>query len=339
MASGNLVLGTLRGKLGDVVAYRSLGQQRARVRVRNVKNPRSILQVQQRLVLACAAKTVTVLDPIVNHSWQSIKYGADSKRYARKQIMKVLRDQMVAAYNAEGIGEATEVGCFPSFAAGAAVAAYPISQGSLPSLLCEVVATEGEHRGGHLSNAVEITNTVTPAQFCEALGVSTDTQLTFVFLTPKRVTAEDATPAFFNGDLRYARINFLASAVNEAMFQAVTGEEGLFTIKAAVLDADRSTLAGNLLFDANNEAIVFNYEGIATTNGNSVGGFTVIASKYADGAWQRSSQRLAVGYPVAVATAPTAQPYVGYNFYEDLMDAEIEAKAVAEDRYLNKEKN
>lgn len=341
MAKGNLILGTSRGKLGDIVTYRSMGQQMARVRVRNVKNPKTQLQTLQRVVLACAAKTVAVMSPILDHSFQSVTYGAESKRYARKQIMKVLREQMVAAYNDETRATAAQqVGCFPSYASGAAVAAFPISQGSLPQIPCEVV-NEGH---GNISVVVDYTTTLTVAELCAALGVSIDTQLTFIFLTPKRITAEGETPAFYNADFRVARVNFLPTAASQPVFVASgEGADSPLILSSAVVDAERSTDWLRLLFgrgDTDANSIQFDYTNTRTIGtGNECAGFSVIASKWDGTKWLRSTQTLAVGYPVLASAAIEAQPDAAFNFFEDLMDEEEQQKAVAEDRYLNKEKN
>lgn len=341
MSKGNLILGTSRGKLGDIVTYRSMGQQMARVRVRNVKNPKTQLQTLQRVVLACAAKTVAVMSPILDHSFQSVMYGAESKRYARKQIMKVLREQMVAAYNDEArTTAAQQVGCFPSYASGAAVAAFPISQGSLPQIPCEVV-NEGQ---GNIPVVVEYSTTLTVAEFCAALGVSIDTQLTFVFLTPKRITGEGETPAFYNADFRVARVNFLPTAAAQPIFVASgEGADSALILSSAVVDAERSTDWTRLLFgrgDNDANSIQYDYANTRTIGaGNECAGFSVIASKWDGSKWLRSTQTLAVGYPVTTSGAAEEQPWAAFNFFEDLMDKEEEQKAVAEDRYLNKEKN
>lgn len=323
------------------MTYRSMGQQMARVRVRNVKNPKTQLQTLQRVVLACAAKTVAVMSPILDHSFQSVMYGAESKRYARKQIMKVLREQMVAAYNDEArTTAAQQVGCFPSYASGAAVAAFPISQGSLPQIPCEVV-NEGE---GNIPVVVEYSTTLTVAEFCAALGVSIDTQLTFVFLTPKRITGEGETPAFYNADFRVARVNFLPTAAAQPIFVASgEGADSALILSSAVVDAERSTDWTRLLFgrgDADANSIQYDYANTrAIGAGNEVAGFSVIASKWDGTKWLRSTQTLAVGYPVTTSGAAGEQSWAAFNFFEDLMDKEEELKAVAEDRYLNKEKN
>lgn len=341
MAKGNLILGTSRGKLGDIVTYRSMGQQMARVRVRNVKNPKTQLQTLQRLVLACAAKTTSAMASILDHSWQSVAYGPDSTRYARKQIMKVLREQMVAAYNDEArTTAAQQVGCFPSYASGAAVAAFPVSQGSLPQIPCEIV----DGGRGLIDAVVEFSTTLTVAELCTALGVSVDTQLTFVFLTPKRITADGETPAFYNADFRVARVNFLPTAADQPVFVATgEGEGSALMLSSAVVDAERSTDWTRLMFgrgDADLGTIQFDYANTRTIgDDNNCSAFTVIASKWDGSKWLRSTQTLAVGYPLPTATAPSEQPWAAFNFFEDLLDNEQQQQAIAEDRYLNKEKN
>jgi hypothetical protein len=45
---GNPFFGTMRGKLGETVFYRSLGEQKARTYLRTIKNPRSFVQMVNR---------------------------------------------------------------------------------------------------------------------------------------------------------------------------------------------------------------------------------------------------------------------------------------------------
>lgn len=91
MASGNLFLGTARGSVGDVTMYVSEGQQRSRVRRRNIKNPRSEKQSIQRMVLTTAAKMASAYEPIVNHSWESVTEGVKSVQHFRSLAMNTLR--------------------------------------------------------------------------------------------------------------------------------------------------------------------------------------------------------------------------------------------------------
>lgn len=86
-----MLLGLARKKLGDVVFYRSEGQQRSRVRVRDIKNPRSAKQSMQRMILATAAKMAAAYEPIVNHSFEGVAVGVDSVRHFRSLAMQALR--------------------------------------------------------------------------------------------------------------------------------------------------------------------------------------------------------------------------------------------------------
>lgn len=68
MARGNRLLGTLRGKLGDTVYYRSKGYQIERPRV-TPKNPRSRAQMSQRVKIADASAVYRALKPILSRSF------------------------------------------------------------------------------------------------------------------------------------------------------------------------------------------------------------------------------------------------------------------------------
>lgn len=68
MARGNRLLGTLRGKLGDTVYYRSRGYQIERPRV-VPKNPRSRAQMSQRVKIANVSAVYRALKPILSRSF------------------------------------------------------------------------------------------------------------------------------------------------------------------------------------------------------------------------------------------------------------------------------
>lgn len=72
MAIGNFLLGQARKKLGDIVFYRRLGEQVARVRVRHIANPRSEGQAAQRSRLKALLPLFRLLDGAL---YQRIKPG------------------------------------------------------------------------------------------------------------------------------------------------------------------------------------------------------------------------------------------------------------------------
>lgn len=91
MAKGNLILGTMSGKLGDIVAYTNNGKQCARVRRRVVANPNSAGQQVQRMILTTTAQAVSSLRPVLNNGFESKQKGAPSLSYARSLFMRQLR--------------------------------------------------------------------------------------------------------------------------------------------------------------------------------------------------------------------------------------------------------
>ena len=68
MARGNRLLGTLRGKLGDTVYYRSRGYQIERPRV-VPKNPRTRAQMTQRVKIANVSAIYRALKPVLSRSF------------------------------------------------------------------------------------------------------------------------------------------------------------------------------------------------------------------------------------------------------------------------------
>ena len=99
MSKGNLFLGFGRGSVGDTVLYRAYGEQLARARNRNPKNPKSAKQAVQRMILATSSKMTAAFDPLVNHSFEGVAVGADSLRLFRKLAMNRLRSAAAGYLN------------------------------------------------------------------------------------------------------------------------------------------------------------------------------------------------------------------------------------------------
>lgn len=99
MASGNFLMSTVRGKLGDVVFYRSRGEQRARARIRKIANPNSIKQRVQRAVLANVARLYSMGQVLFDHSWQGEKVGQGSQIGFMRDNLNILRGLVVDELN------------------------------------------------------------------------------------------------------------------------------------------------------------------------------------------------------------------------------------------------
>lgn len=135
MAKGNMFLGMARGSVGDVTFYRKSGQQAARVRNRNPRNPKTEAQVIQRMILATASKAYSRLKSITDHSFEGIEYGSASQSHFLKRAMDDLRAFVAANYptatetnllNYRGLAE-------PNFGASAG-SGLLISEGTIPSI-------------------------------------------------------------------------------------------------------------------------------------------------------------------------------------------------------------
>lgn len=79
MAKGNLLLGYGRGKLGDLVLSHYAGEQISRARNRKPKNPKTTLQMIQRVILKTCSQAYKFFYPIANHSFESAKNPAENQ--------------------------------------------------------------------------------------------------------------------------------------------------------------------------------------------------------------------------------------------------------------------
>lgn len=85
MATGNWLLGGVKGKVGDIVLSKANGEQITRARNRYPKNPKTTKQAMQRMSFAALSTFYTAFeDEILNHSWQGIRYGGKSHNHFYK---------------------------------------------------------------------------------------------------------------------------------------------------------------------------------------------------------------------------------------------------------------
>lgn len=85
MATGNWLLGGVKGKVGDLVLSKANGTQITRARNRYPKNPKTTKQAMQRMSFAALSTFYTAFeDEVLNHSWQGVRYGGDSHNHFYK---------------------------------------------------------------------------------------------------------------------------------------------------------------------------------------------------------------------------------------------------------------
>lgn len=88
-----------RGSVGDVTFYRADGQQLARARNRNPRNPRSDAQLFQRAIMATVVQTYSAGKEIFDHSFEGFSVGAGNQREFIKRNADMLRALVAADIN------------------------------------------------------------------------------------------------------------------------------------------------------------------------------------------------------------------------------------------------
>lgn len=91
MAKGNMLQGMARGKVGDVVFSRLNGEQIARVRNRNPKNPKTNAQLYQRAIMATVMQAYSAGRAIFDHSFEGFSVGEGNQRRFMSVNAKRLR--------------------------------------------------------------------------------------------------------------------------------------------------------------------------------------------------------------------------------------------------------
>lgn len=120
MAKGNIILGYLRGSIGDITFFRAKGQQLSRARNRAPANPRTVLQMDQRAKMACAVKFFSQVGA------NFFKYAFEGKKEQESYFNAFVKNNI---YLGGYIGkQASRVFDFP------ALGAWQISAGTLPEI-------------------------------------------------------------------------------------------------------------------------------------------------------------------------------------------------------------
>lgn len=337
MATGNLILGTARKKLGDVVLSRRNGKQVARIRV-TPRNPRTSGQLITRLALSSAAKTACCLSKVVTHSFQGVPYGQKSVNHFVRAAAKQIRASMLEAIQKGSA--AYPYGCAPviPFTAAGVGAPVPvvISNGDLKGLDC---GWHGGEAAFFISQSVDAgwnRLSFTEADFKSVFGVSPGCQLTFVQGLVQQLDYIDPDLLLYAARYEVIRVNFKqpTSAVL-GLFQDVADLESTFN--PSIIDMERSDpRAASIRFYQNGGRLYIKDNIIGTQDDPAVS--AVIVSKYEAGKWRRSFSKLEL-YPTHASTAVAIQHDLAFNDVQACIDLAANSRAVAEDRFLNKEKN
>lgn len=273
MGKGNLFLGQARGKVGDLVFSRAFGKQIIRSKATSVANPKTYGQNVQRCILATVAKAAAALNPIVDHSFASITYGAESVRHFRKVNMAKMREAYI-----NDTGKFNLVPKGGSFMAGE----YIISQGNLPAFDC--IPTDGANPifvqgAGRFNDNADLTAQQVKNAYPYLQGGD---QLTLV-------TIEKISGNFSDGSAicvaHYDRIVLSPTIFDNSSAVIIDGDK----FSADYLDMTKTTDSAMLrvIGDPGSAAL-----GFTRATGGSVVACALILSREVNGKWQRSSQTI-----------------------------------------------
>lgn len=165
-----MLLGYARGKVGDLVFARRLGQQTTRAYNSSPKDAKTRSQVTQRVKMANVIAMYRALKNICNHSFEGLDVGQTS--YSAFVKANLTGNKVSLTKEAASFGACV-------------VAPYLISRGSLPSI--QVEGTGADAVTNIAVGGLTISGTTTIGQFADALvannaGIEYGDQLTYVSL-------------------------------------------------------------------------------------------------------------------------------------------------------------
>lgn len=280
MSKGNPFLGQARGKVGDVVLYRANGEQITRSRNRQPRNPRTALQLAQRVFLKTSSSAYALMQAICNHSFQGYAEGNACQARFNKLNIDAMRVRLADELNS-GDPYSILTSTTANFAArnsmGAEVNEYIISEGSVHG----VVVAKNSDAGSSFGIVCELPSTPTYADVVAALGLQQGDQLTFVQLSVDDTRASGVFSGF-----RYARIILEPNDgdMSTAFFTAGGG-----------INKPNARNQGAVELWVGGQGLSFALSSLAPTSGdaNSIAAAACIVSrKSTTGQWLRSTQSL-----------------------------------------------
>lgn len=239
------------------------GQQITKDRVYQVRNPRTVAQQVQRIIMLTACMAYSKMKEIVDHSIEGVAYGGKTQQEFVRKAIAMLRTKLHGA----GVNYATMRNFTPFGSELLAVNAYEVSRGSLPSIRCS------------WNGAISFVAGDTYADIINRLGLHPGDQLTFIGLSP-----------LANKEVAFNFARIILQPQDESGTNLPL--ETPFLAEGNVINHPNLRNENTDLFDIewneDNKEISFAPHGV-----NCVAG-TVIASRKVDGMWLRSTQSLLV---------------------------------------------
>lgn len=231
MAKGNLLLGTAKNSVGDVVMYRREGAQITRVRVRNVKNPKTDAQSFQRAIMAPIAKFYSPLSVVLERSFEGL-----SKAKSHNKFNQV--NANLARKNKWALPKGT--GFFPL--------PYQLSQGNLMQANCTIDTTVNELQmvipsGSDVGNTIGVLSSI-----FVAMGWNAGDIVTFIVIS--KSTDGNYVPSAVQFKVDTASTQPFSEVFGSINVSIAGGETYVLKIKSTIA----TTVAGAIIvsrFDGN----------------------------------------------------------------------------------------
>lgn len=246
---------TVKGKLGNIVGYKGRdGQRLARIRQTEVKNPKTVAQTIQRLIIATAARAYGRMKSIVDHSFEGVTYGGPTQSEFLKQAANDLRTYFANNYPDFQVDDQLALMglSWPNNAMQSGVGLM-ISRGTLPTIPAEIVDDV-------LVFGAELVGS-TIADVMAAVGAKKGDQITICGLS--------------NGEWFESRYIINNDATTEQLAASWDG-----TASAAAFDPQSNVGSHQLIIDNDRLTV------------EDCTAFAVILSRKSGNVWQRSTQRL-----------------------------------------------
>lgn len=291
MAKSKSFFGLRRGSTKTLTFSVFNGKQVTKDRVESVKNPRSLAQMQQRMVMATASAAYAAMKEIVDHSFEGVTYGLNNMSEFIRQNAKAIKTA--------SLNPATSQFAFNPYKDRSLYGgAYIMSAGSasqIPDAFASAYCS-GDDRVTALIGDGEATNPLTADSLYGVLGISVGDMCTVCFI------AKDDTDA--TGKFGFIRLKAKASGAVTLTSQNYTD---YFDVESNMPLNGVSVNGGQLMC-------------MVTVNGVVEDGdieYCAIHSVKSNSGWLRSSTVMKVNgytltpeYEDAIATYPVGESYV-----------------------------
>jgi hypothetical protein len=252
MAKGNLIMGTARGKLGEVVFSRQNGQQVSRQYIRNQKNPKTQGQQIQRAVMATCAKMYGMGKEIFDHSFQGKGVPAGSMRQFIKVNLDKLRADVLRDIELQADPEECVARVVSPGALTAAPNRYIISQGSFKAAPFETINKITGAYGNWAGFKTFYESTITVKQLFEQFNIEANDVFTFVILSAEEDTMTRlVSPTTHFGTVRLIARDLDTTTAEKLVSAATIGEAFKVSSKGVSASAATTIAASKLWNDWN----------------------------------------------------------------------------------------